>query len=334
MNDQANDLRRMARQTRVAEPPAARPRLVVFAGGKGGVGTTTLALGIAVAFAERGSRTMLVDADTEGPAVAALCGIEESATLADVLSLRRTAAEVLQTGPGGVRVLPGAWGAGRGEASWASLDRLITQLQSLGSTADLAVIDVGDGGGCVAEHLWLRRRHGLGGGHARDGRNLERLRRDQDACRLRRTGDGWHPREPGAAQDSGRGDPLAPRIGVYSFPGLCAAPGGIHPAGSESRSSLHGRRAGGAFRARSPAARSIRRLADGLIRERVLLNRRWDEKEGSSVSGCDTNPKRQRGPSLAQRGPSLALRVGVTAEICTQKRKSQRKAQPAEEKGR
>ncbi len=144
----------MARQTRVAEPPAARPRLVVFAGGKGGVGTTTLALGIAVAFAERGSRTMLVDADTEGPAVAALCGIEESATLADVLSLRRTAAEALQTGPGGVRVLPGAWGAGRGEASWASLDRLITQLQSLGSTADLAVIDVGDGGGCVAEHLW------------------------------------------------------------------------------------------------------------------------------------------------------------------------------------
>ena len=39
---------------------------------------------------------------------------------------------------------------------------------------------------------------------------------------------------------------------------------------------------------------------------------------GSSVSGCDTNPKRQR-------GPSLALRVGVTAaEICTQKRKSTR----------
>ncbi len=37
---------------------------------------------------------------------------------------------------------------------------------------------------------------------------------------------------------------------------------------------------------------------------------------GSCVSGCDTNPKRQR-------GPSLALRVGVTAaEICTQKRKS------------
>ena len=38
---------------------------------------------------------------------------------------------------------------------------------------------------------------------------------------------------------------------------------------------------------------------------------------GSSISGCDTNPKRQG-------GPSLALRVGVTAaEICTQKRKSQ-----------
>ena len=37
---------------------------------------------------------------------------------------------------------------------------------------------------------------------------------------------------------------------------------------------------------------------------------------GSSVSACDTNPKREQ-------GPSLALRVGVTAaEICTQKRKS------------
>ena len=42
---------------------------------------------------------------------------------------------------------------------------------------------------------------------------------------------------------------------------------------------------------------------------------------GSSVSGCDTNPKRQRVPSLG--GPSLALRVGVTStEICTQKGKS------------
>ena len=50
------------------------------------------------------------------------------------------------------------------------------------------------------------------------------------------------------------------------------------------------------------------------------------EMAGSSVSARDTNPTRQRGPSLPkrQRGPSLALRVGVAAaDIHTQKGKSE-----------
>ena len=63
-----------------------------------------------------------------------------------------------------------------------------------------------------------------------------------------------------------------------------------------------------------------------LVERAGVSGRPADPRVGSSASGCDTNPKRQRGPDTnpkrqrgpdtnpkRQRGPSLALRVGVTA---------------------
>jgi hypothetical protein len=131
MHDQANDLRRLVRQAISTrnDASAGRPKLIVVSGGKGGVGTSTIAVNLAIALVQRGSRTVLVDADTHGADARILCQLDELYTVADVLSARRTVRESLQPGPAGLQVLPGAWGEGDiSECSPRAQERLVGQL--------------------------------------------------------------------------------------------------------------------------------------------------------------------------------------------------------------
>ena len=110
--------------------------MIVVAGGKGGVGTTTMALRLAAAleaapFADRLGRC--------GPG--RQCGhpLRHRAphSLAEVLCRTCTVAEAIQPGPGGLRVLPGVWGwDGADDAGAVGADRLFAQLAALGSTTE------------------------------------------------------------------------------------------------------------------------------------------------------------------------------------------------------
>ncbi len=87
MSDQAHELRNLvlesaARQADYSGPPA---RIITLAGGKGGVGTTSLALNLSVALAGQGSQVVLVDADLHRADIGALCRLEERHNLGDVL---------------------------------------------------------------------------------------------------------------------------------------------------------------------------------------------------------------------------------------------------------
>lgn len=147
MFDQAERLRSLMRaESRPAVRGTARPQLVAVAGGKGGVGTTTMAVNLAVALAHDGHRTVLVDGHLGTADAAGLCGTREAYHVADVLAGRRGLHEALQLGPGGVQVLPGAWATGHvTECAPAAQDRLLHELAGLGPHAEQVVIDAGNG---------------------------------------------------------------------------------------------------------------------------------------------------------------------------------------------
>jgi flagellar biosynthesis protein FlhG len=145
MPDQAHDLRQLATHCSRAESPRCsdRPALVVVAGGKGGVGTTTVALGLAAAVARTGKRTLLLEADPRGGDIALLCGIEERYTLADVLAGRRTWDEATYAGPQGVGVVVGQRGWHDCQHPAVAAGQLLEQLDHRNVPAQLIVVDAG-----------------------------------------------------------------------------------------------------------------------------------------------------------------------------------------------
>jgi flagellar biosynthesis protein FlhG len=157
MLDQANHLRRLVRRCTSQEVSPARlcPHLIVVASGKGGVGTTTIAVSLAAAMASRRLRTVLVDADLYGGDAAILCGLEPSYSLADLLAGRRTIREVLQPGPGGVDVVPGVWGLERlPDYPAAAGQHLLGEFEALDGHVDLLLLDGGKGPSRVVRQVW------------------------------------------------------------------------------------------------------------------------------------------------------------------------------------
>jgi MinD-like ATPase involved in chromosome partitioning or flagellar assembly len=155
MSDQAYKLRKLVfDSTPQIDTEAQLPPTIVVAGGKGGVGTTTVAINLAAELAQGGRRTVLVDAAPNAD-VAPMLGIDvdRGASLADVLSGTCAAAEALRSGPAGMMLLAGEWAAERTTARTnRTLDRLCDQLPALEGQADALVVDVG----CGAQPWWPR----------------------------------------------------------------------------------------------------------------------------------------------------------------------------------
>jgi flagellar biosynthesis protein FlhG len=131
--DQAAGLRRRG---------TARPvKVLTVTGGK-----TNIAANLAITLAQFGRRVMLLDADLGLANVDVLLGLQPRYTLADVLRGERALADVIVTGPGGVRVVPGASGlAAIADLGTAGQAGLINAFSELTEDLDLLVVDTAAG---------------------------------------------------------------------------------------------------------------------------------------------------------------------------------------------
>lgn len=155
MADQADHLRQMVQEAAQQAPPAGGIPVVVVCGGQRGVGASTVALHLVLCWQRQKRKAIVVDASFHEPSFYAPRRAKRHDTLVDVLSGGRTVAEVLRPGPHGLSILPGAALppalAAIAPKAWT---RVIGQLRSLQSPADLIVFDAGAGAPSECSPLW------------------------------------------------------------------------------------------------------------------------------------------------------------------------------------
>lgn len=121
-------------------------RTIAVTGGKGGVGKTNISANLAVALADMGKRTLLLDADLGLANLDVVLGLAPKYTLADLIAGRCTLDEVIIEGPGGVLVVPAASGRRHmAELAPAQHIGLVNVFSELERDLDVMVIDTAAG---------------------------------------------------------------------------------------------------------------------------------------------------------------------------------------------
>ena len=125
----------------------ARPvQVIAITGGKGGVGKTNVAVNLGVALAQRGQRTMLLDADLSLANVDVLLGLQPRQTLAQVLAGECELEDVIVAGPAGLLVVPAASGvAGMADLPPSAYGGLINAFGQLSADLDVLLVDTAAG---------------------------------------------------------------------------------------------------------------------------------------------------------------------------------------------
>ena len=143
MRDQASTLRNLIQRQSADAPTAAgeRARIVAFTSGKGGVGKSNLALNVAVAMAQTGSRVCLLDANPGSSNIDLLCGLNSYWNFGHVLTGAKSLSDVILKGPAGINIVSGA---SRLLELTASAE-LAEQIAALETAYDALLIDAGTG---------------------------------------------------------------------------------------------------------------------------------------------------------------------------------------------
>ena len=134
-------------------------KVVAVTSGKGGVGKTHSSVNLAVALAQRGRSTLLLDADLGLANVDVLLGLTPRANLEQVVRGELALEDIVVTGPAGLRIVPAASGIPR-LASLSPPEQfgLITAFSTLPIDVEVMIVDTATGidgnvlGFCAAAH--------------------------------------------------------------------------------------------------------------------------------------------------------------------------------------
>ena len=143
MRDQASTLRNLIQRRSADTPPVASERacIVAFTSGKGGVGKSNLALNVAVAMAQVGTRVCLLDANPGSSNIDLLCGLNSYWNFGHVLTGAKSLGEVILKGPAGINIVSGASRL----LELAVSVELAEQVAALETAYDVLIIDAGTG---------------------------------------------------------------------------------------------------------------------------------------------------------------------------------------------
>jgi len=121
-------------------------RVLAVTSGKGGVGKTNIAANVAICLAAADKRVLLLDADVSLANLDLVMGIRNKYNISHVVRGDRTIEEVIQAGPGGLRVICGASGLERlADMNEREQQRLLRHLSALQHDTDEIVIDTAAG---------------------------------------------------------------------------------------------------------------------------------------------------------------------------------------------
>lgn len=128
-------------------PGAAAPlRTIAVCSGKGGVGKTSVAINLAVQFAERGRSVMLLDADLALANADVLLGLKPKGNLSHVLDGTLDLEDIILDGPAGVRLVPGSTGVSRlANLGVQESAGLINAFAELAEPLDVLLVDAAAG---------------------------------------------------------------------------------------------------------------------------------------------------------------------------------------------
>ena len=135
-------------------------RIIAVASGKGGVGKSTVAANLALAFAAEGHATGLLDADIYGPSVALMMGVpDERPEVEDnmMLPVRAHGVQCMSMGFVASAKTPAVW---RGPMASGALQQLLTQTRW--DNLDYLIVDMPPGTGDI--QLTLAQRVPMDGG--------------------------------------------------------------------------------------------------------------------------------------------------------------------------
>lgn len=147
--DQASKLKKLVESKRKNKKEifySKNVRVFCITSGKGGVGKTNISVNLALVLQELGKKVLLIDADLGLANIDIITGVHPKYNISHILSEGKSMREVLQVGPLGVTILPGASGlSDLADISKSDLNILLDSFAEIADNFDILIIDTGAG---------------------------------------------------------------------------------------------------------------------------------------------------------------------------------------------